>query len=176
MRKAVAIRVAVFAVTVSLACGVASASADVIVYYNLSHITGEAFVSNGGMRILSDSYGSGELATPVGSWAIADAAAASQLGASGAASSNLDISISPALCGDSRAAERAADDVDASEHAPQWLQRHVVAPDLSGGPAVVEAQPAGHRRGRRRLSKGDAALGPVEGARETPRCRPATQD
>lgn len=94
MDAAVVVRATVFAAAISLACAVPRAWAEAIVYYNLSSITGEAFLSHNGARIVSDFYGSGELATPTGTWAIDDAAAVADAGGSAESSSALDINIS----------------------------------------------------------------------------------
>ena len=111
----VSIRATVLAVVVSLACGVGRASADPVVYFNLSHITGEAIISQNGMRVLTDAYhGGGETLPRTGTWAINDAVAVSELGASAASAGAFDISISPHLFSGSGQSSSSAASADAS--------------------------------------------------------------
>jgi hypothetical protein len=95
--KVIGVRTVLLGVAVLAGGGVPCASADPVVYFNLSYITGEATISRSGMPIAGDTFSSGQTLPNTGTWAIADGVAVSQLGASAASSGSLDISISPNL-------------------------------------------------------------------------------
>lgn len=116
-------RATVLAVAIWLSA-VGGAWADPVVYFNLSNISGEAIISQNGVRVFADSYGSGQSLPPTGTWAINDAVAISELGASSASSGAFDISISPNLFSGSGQSSSSAASADASAAigAEAWSQ------------------------------------------------------
>jgi hypothetical protein len=92
-RNLVSLRTGLLAVVVS-AGGVPGASADPIVYFNLSNIFGVTSISRSGTEVVHDGYSSGQTLPNTGSWTIEDGVAVGQLGASAAASASLDITVS----------------------------------------------------------------------------------
>jgi hypothetical protein len=112
-RKLIGIRTVLLVVVVS-AGGVLCASAEPIVYFNLSYITGDASISQNGAPVVSNAYNSGQTLPNTGTWTINDGVAVSQLGASAASSGFLNISVTPNLFTGSGRSSSSAGSADTS--------------------------------------------------------------